>query len=76
MIETRSEASVWYESHVVLLTGPELGNLSVRGNAALDGPSHIAWVGWCCLGRLRLGGAQERPALIGQFASRVKMERN
>lgn len=75
MIETRSEAAAWYESHEVLLTGPELGNLSVRGNAALDGPSHIAWVGWCC-GRLRLGGAQERPALIGQFASRVKMERN
>lgn len=54
MIETRSEAAAWYESHVVLLTGPELGNLSVRGNAALDGPSHIAWVGWCCLGDLGL----------------------
>ena len=54
MIETRSEAAAWYESHEVLLTGPELGNLSVRGNAALDGPLHIAWVGWCCLEDLGL----------------------
>lgn len=54
MIETRSEAVAQCESHMVLPTGPELGSLSVRGDAALDGPQHIAWGGWCCLGSLSL----------------------
>lgn len=76
MIETRSEAVAQCESHMVLPTGPELGSLSVRGDAALDGRQHIAWGGWCCLGSLRLGRARENPAPCGQFASRMTTERN